>query len=187
MYPSENRALAGRISESGAVVSEYAMGTKPDAMNFPRRNRIVSGIALGVLVIETGIDGGAMITAAMALEQNREVFALPSPLSDRRPSGTNRLIKEGKALLVETVDDIVAELGPRLQGVRADPAPHEELPPELTLFERRIIDATENEPQHIDLIAERSGLSAAETMVHLLSLEFKGIVRQLPGKRFVRK
>jgi DNA processing protein len=186
IYPAENKGLAGKIAEQGAFVSEYEMGAKPDAVNFPRRNRIVSGIALGVLVVETGVEGGAMITAAMALEQNREVFALPSPLSDRRPSGTNRLIKEGKALLTESVDDIVAELGPKLQALKGADVVSLEVQPDLTLFERRLVEMMDAEPLHIDLIAERAGLSASETMVHLLSLEFKSVVRQLPGKRFVR-
>jgi DNA processing protein len=186
LYPAENRGLAGKIAHQGAVVSEFEMGTKPDAMNFPRRNRIVSGIALGTLVIETGIEGGAMITAAMALDQNREVFAIPSALSDRRASGTNRLIKEGKALLTESLEDIITELGPRLQGLMQVIAPASEMQPDLTLFERRLTDMIDDSPVHIDLLAERAGMSAAETMVHLLSLEFKGAVRQLPGKRFVR-
>jgi DNA processing protein len=186
LYPAENRGLAGKIANQGAVLSEFEMGTKPDAMNFPRRNRIVSGIALGTLVIETGVEGGAMITAAMALDQNREVFAIPSALADKRVSGTNRLIKEGKALLTESVEDIITELGPRLQSLKQVSAPASEVQPDLTLFERRLADMIDDSPLHIDLLAERAGMSAAETMVHMLSLEFKGAVRQLPGKRFVR-
>jgi DNA processing protein len=110
-YPPENRSLAERISGHGAVVSEYPMRTKPDAVNFPRRNRIVSGLTLGTIVVETGVDGGAMITAAMALDQNREVFAVPGPVNGRRPSGTHRLIREGKAMLLERVEEVLAELG----------------------------------------------------------------------------
>jgi len=188
IYPPENKPLAGRIVEQGAVVSEYEMGAKPDAVNFPRRNRIISGMTLGTLVVETGHEGGAMITATTALEQNREVFAIPSAVTDKRASGTNRLIKEGKALLTESVDDILGELGPRIKALLNDHAAASFEPPhDLTLFERRLYDVMTEDPVQIDLLAERAGLSASETLVHLLSLEFKGIVRQLPGKMFNRK
>jgi DNA processing protein len=188
IYPAENKPLAERIAEQGAVVSEYEMGAKPDAVNFPRRNRIISGMTLGTLVVETGHEGGAMITATTALDQNREVFAIPSAVTERRASGTNRLIKEGKALLTESVDDILGELGPRIKSLLKDRAAVPFEPPQdLTLFERRLYDVVNEDPVHIDLLAERAGLSASETLVHLLSLEFKGIVRQLPGKMFHRK
>jgi DNA processing protein len=188
IYPPENSSLADRVAAQGALVSEYLMGTKPDAGNFPRRNRIISGITLATLVIETGTQGGAMITAAMALDQNREVFAIPSALHPRRQSGTNLLIKEGKAKLTETVDDIIAELAPRLTGVLASrptaPAP---VPPDLTLFERQLYDAMTDDPMHIDLIAERAGMKSADALVYLLTLEFKGSVRQMAGKMFLRR
>ncbi len=187
IYPSENRQLAERMIGNGAMASEYLMGTKPDACNFPRRNRIISGMSIATIVVETGKDGGAMITAAMALEQNRDIFAIPSPVSDKRPSGTNQLIKEGRAMLVESVDDILAELAPKLKGTAAHRPPARTTPPpDLTLFERKVLDAMDDDPVHIDPLAERAGLSTAETLVHLLGLEFKGVVRQLPGKLFVR-
>ncbi len=145
-------------------------------------------MTLGTLVVETGHEGGAMITATTALDQNREVFAIPSAVTERRASGTNRLIKEGKALLTESVDDILGELGPRIKSLLKDHAAVPFEPPQdLTLFERRLYDVVNEDPVHIDLLAERAGLSASETLVHLLSLEFKGIVRQLPGKMFHRK
>jgi DNA processing protein len=188
IYPPENRALVDRMVGSGAMVSEYLMGTKPDACNFPRRNRIISGISIATIVVETGRDGGAMITAATALEQNREIFAVPSSVSEKRPSGANQLIKEGRAMLVESVDDILAELAPKLKGTAAHrPATHAAPPPDLTLFERKVLDAMSDEPVHIDPLAERAGLSTSETLVHLLGLEFKGAVRQLPGKLFVKQ
>lgn len=186
-YPPENRSLAARIEGRGAVLSEFPMGTKPDAMNFPQRNRTVSGLSLGTLVIETGTEGGAMITARTALDQNREVFAIPAPVDAVKRSGANRLLRDGQALLTETVDDILNELRPHLDGLITDlaaPAP-QELPP-LTLFEQRVADVISNEPVHIDWITEHSALTSAETLVHLLSLECKGLVRQLPGKHFVR-
>ena len=187
MYPPENAALAGRIIRSGAVVSEYPMGTKPDAGNFPRRNRIISGIALGTVIVETGVEGGAMITAAAALEQNREVFAVPSVIGEKRRSGTNLLIKEGKALLTESVEEIIAELAPRLKSiVQLTGAGKTEPPEDLSLFEQQVYEALGTDPVHIDALAARAGLTTADTLVHLLSLEFKGAVRQMPGKMFLR-
>ena len=116
LYPPENKGLAERMMAQGAILSEYPMGTKPDAVNFPRRNRIISGMTLGTIVVETGIDGGALITAAAALDQNREVFALPSSVNPNHPSGANRLIHEGKALLIESVEEVLQELAPKLRG-----------------------------------------------------------------------
>jgi DNA processing protein len=187
IYPPENKALAERIVEDGAVVSEFAMGAKPDAGNFPRRNRLISGMSLGSVIVETGIEGGAMITAAIALDQNREVFAVPSAISDKRKSGTNHLIKEGKAVLVESIDDILSELVPQLKHLLKDHEPlHPQVPPELTLFEHQLYDVMDDLPIHIDTLAERAGLPTSDALVQLLSLEFKGAVKQLPGKMFVR-
>ncbi len=187
IYPPENRSLSARVAEQGALVSEYLMGAKPDAVNFPRRNRIISGIALGTLIVETGIEGGAMITAMTALDQNREVFAVPSAVHEKRLSGTNRLIKDGKAMLTECVDDILLELRPRLGGLLPRlPAPALRVTQDLTLFERRIIDAMDEHPLHIDQLAVRAGLATSDTLVYLLSLEFKGLVRQMAGRMFVK-
>lgn len=187
IYPPENRGLAQTLLQEGAIISEFEMGAKPDAVNFPRRNRLVSGISLGVLVVETGPEGGAMITAHLALDQGREVFATPSPLREGLRSGTNKLIREGKALLVESVDDIIAELAPRLGGVVASDKPRAAPPrPDLTLFERKVFDTLDEAPIHIDEVSRRSGLSPADTLVHLLTLEFKGAVRQMAGKLFMR-
>jgi DNA processing protein len=188
IYPPENKPLVERIVEQGALVSEFEMGAKPDAGNFPRRNRIISGMTLGTLVVETGVDGGAMITATTALDQNREVFAIPSAIGDKRRSGTNFLIKEGKALLTETVEDILAELTPRLKSVLKDHTQgSRESPPDLTLFEKQLFDALHDDPLHIDVLAERAHMATSEALVHLLSLEFKGAVRQLPGKMFLKR
>ena len=184
MYPRENRGLAERVSCCGAVLSELPFGSKPDAANFPRRNRIVSGMSLATLVIETAPGGGAMITAAMALEQGREVFAVPSSVSAGGGSGTNLLIKEGKAKLTECVGDILEELSPKLPHLRAVvPPPIRE---DLTLFERTLLDAFGDDPLHVDVLAARSRMTVPDALVHLLSLEFKGAVRQMPGKRFLR-
>lgn len=186
IYPPENAMLAERITGNGAVVSEYLLGTKPDAGNFPRRNRIVSGLSLGTLLIETGPEGGAMITAATALDQNREVFAIPSAVHPGRPSGTNLLIKEGKAKLTESVEDILAELHPRLRGSTLPTAHAASGVPPLTLFEQRVFETLDDTPAHVDVLAVRSGLTVPDTLIHLLALEFKSLARQYPGKRFAR-
>ncbi|HTY59713.1 MAG TPA: DNA-processing protein DprA, partial [Bacteroidota bacterium] len=174
IYPSENRGLAGKISSCGALITELPFGAKPDAANFPRRNRIVAGISLATLVIETAPGGGAMITAGIALDQGREVFALPSAVSSCSRSGTNLLIKEGKAKLTETVDDILVELAPRLSPPVRPLARKAE--PDVTLFERTLLDAMGDDPQHIDPLAAAAHMTPSDALVHLLSLEFKGAV-----------
>ncbi len=184
IYPSENRGLADRIAACGAVISELPFGSKPDAANFPRRNRIVSGISLATLVVESPPGGGAMITAGIALEQGREVFAVPSAVSGSSRSGTNLLIKEGKAKLTETVSDILEEIAPRLIPGENAPAA---AAPDLSLFEKSLLDAFGDEPVHIDVLAAGAHMTVSEALVNLLSLEFKGVVRQMPGKRFVRR
>lgn len=187
IYPTENTEMARRLSGSGALISEFLMGAKPDAVNFPQRNRIISGMSLGTIVIETGVEGGAMITARAALDQNREVFAVPSPITGEGRSGANLLIRDGNAILIESIDDVLRELAPKLTGLIPDlpQAPRPDLPP-LSLFEQKLLDVLDEHPQHIDNVAEQSGFSTAEALVHLLSLEFKGAVRQLPGKLFLR-
>jgi DNA processing protein len=188
IYPPENVPLADRIATNGAVVSEFKMGAKPDAVNFPRRNRIISGISLGTLVIETGIEGGAMITAATALDQNREVFAVPGPVDSQKRSGTHLLIKEGRATLVEGIEDILVELTPRFKHLSLvkTRVSRQSPPADLTLFEQQVYLVLGNEPLHIDSLALSAGIPTADALVQLLSLELKGIVRQLPGKHFVR-
>lgn len=184
-YPPENKKLMERIAGHGAIVSEFPMGAKPDASNFPRRNRIVSGLSLGTVVIESGEDGGAMITASIALDQNREVFAVPGSITEKRSAGPNKLIRDGKAKLVTTIDDIVVELKHHLRGIL--PQERKSEPEvELTLFERKLVDVLGPDPQQIDSVAEAAGLSISDALVNLLSLEFKGLVRQLPGKQFLR-
>ena len=184
-YPPENRKLLEAITLQGAVVSEFPMGAKPDAVNFPRRNRIISGLSLGTLVVESGEDGGAMITASTALDQNREVFAIPGAITEKRSSGPHKLIREGRAKLVQQVDDILEELGPQMRHlVKKQRAPEPVI--ELTMFERNIYNALSEQPVHIDSLAEIVNTTTADALVNLLSLEFKGLVRQLPGKMFVR-
>jgi DNA processing protein len=171
--------------ERGAVISEFNMGDAPDMGNFPRRNRIISGIALGTLVIESQPEGGSMITASLALEQHREVFAIPSALTDKRKSGTNLLIKQNKATLVESVEDIIEALASQLKPILKTAEGKPKAPPvQLTVFEQKLFDAMPDAPIHIDALAQRVGFSTSDVLVNLLSLELKGVVRTRPGKMF---
>jgi len=182
VYPSRHQALAAAVARQGALLSEYALGTPPDAPNFPRRNRLISGLCLGTLVVEAFERGGALITARMALEHNREVFAIPSPLHSRAGYGANQLIQDGCAKLVLTVEDILNELGEPAEA--SDPvAP---VPPDLTAGEQQIYDVLASGAQHIDSICRQARLDPSDALVHLLNLEFKGVVRQMAGMQFYK-
>jgi DNA processing protein len=183
-YPSENAELMKRIIEHGAVVSECVMGALPDSQNFPRRNRIISGLSIGTIIVESNEDGGALITASEALDQGREVFAIPGNVTSKPSAGTNKLIREGRAKLVGTIDEVIEELHPGAgqRFVHSQP-----LQIELTLFEAKIFERLTNEPMQIDDIASQTGISTVDTLINLLSMEFKGVVKQLPGKFFIRE
>jgi len=184
MYPPENDALAARIVESGGcLISELPLGTAPDKRTFPMRNRIVSGLSFGVLVIEAGRQSGALITARQALDQGRQIFAVPGRIDNLQAQGCHRLIKDG-AKLVEGVDDILAELEfliPR-ESV-ATPRP---LPANLTADEEKIYAAIEMDETPIDTITQTTGLPSGTVSSTLLRLEMKRLIKQLPGKVFVR-
>jgi DNA processing protein len=182
IYPPENRKLFEKIVEAGAVISEYTLGTKPDAQNFPKRNRLISGLSLGVIIIETAITGGAMQTAAFALDQNREVFALPGNVGVRQSEGTNLLIQKSEAELITSAEDVILELEIKLKPVLGKNIPKQQI--DLSLFEEKIINVLNSEPLHIDKIASLANLSTSDCLVNLLSLEFKGLIKQLPGKMF---
>jgi len=181
IYPSEHRSLAEDITKSGAVVSEFSLGTKPEAMHFPYRNRVISGLTLGTVVVEATEKSGSLITARCAVEQNREVFAVPGNVTTGRNRGPHRLIKEG-AKLVENVDDILSEIAPTL--VAAPPPSSSSPPVTLEPDEERLLGILEGEPLHVDMVIAKSGLSAARVLELLLGLELKGIVTQLPGTHF---
>lgn len=180
VYPAENRQLYRQMEEKGAIVSEFAPGTQPDASNFPRRNRIISGMSRGVLVVEAAERSGSLITARFALEQGREVFAVPGNINFRASRGTNSLIKQG-AKLVETVADIMGELPPesvnlpqwaRNQGFS------------FSADEEKLCSLLAEKPLHIDELTVRSGLTAAVVSAMLLRLELQGALMQIPGKMF---
>ncbi len=187
IYPRENETLAEQIAspENGAVISELPMSTPSHPAFFPRRNRIISGMSVGTLIIESDENGGAMITASTALDQNRGLFCLPGSISERKSFGTNKLIKNGHAKLVQNVDDIIDELRIMLQPVLKSSV-HIPVPPQLNVFEQQIYDQMTSEPVHIDAISERAKLTSSDALVNLLSMEFKGIVRQMAGKMFLR-
>jgi len=182
VYPPENKKLFEKIAENGAVVSEFTLGTKPDAQNFPKRNRIISGLSLGVVIIETGIAGGAMQTAAFALDQNREVFALPGNVGVKQSDGTNLLIQKSEAKLTKSGEDIILELELKLKPVLGKNIPKQQI--DLSLFEEKIINVLNSEPLQIDRIASLTKMTTSDCLVNLLSLEFKGLIKQLPGKMF---
>ncbi len=183
VYPEENRHLAEEITAGGAVISEFPMGTKPEAPYFPRRNRIISGLSLGTLVIEAGAKSGALITADQALEQGREVFAVPGNINSPKSVGCNALIQQG-AKLVLKVEDILEEL--HIESKKPAERPQEPLP-NLSEKELRIYLSLSHEPLHIDKIAAASGLPVGEVLGILLSLELKNVVLQTAGKHFMRR
>ncbi len=182
IYPGENRKLAQEMTLRGAVLTEQPFGAKPDAVNFPRRNRIISGLSMGVLVIESAEKGGALLTAQFALDQGKDVFAVPGSIFEGRSSGTNKLIQSGAAKLVRHADDILSEL-PLTSRSRKQKLP----PPQLSLQEEQILSFLDTEPIHIDALAEKTGTSPTDLLVTLLQMEFKGVARQLPGKYFVKE
>lgn len=181
IYPSENQRLVGDIMEHGAIISEYPLGMKPRAENFPRRNRILSGLSLGVLVTEADEDSGAMITARDALEQNREVFAIPGSILSPASRGTNRLIQMGEAKLVRTYTDILEELN--LTTVARQMEMSELLP--ATETESLLISQLTAEPSHIDEVCRKSGLPAATVSSTLAMMELKGLVKQVGTMNYV--
>jgi DNA processing protein len=190
IYPPENKKLYDEMLEKGIILSEYDVSAYPDAANFPKRNRIISGLSYGTIVIESDADGGAMITARTALDQSREVFAVPGYITSKQSHGTNTLIKSGQAKLVENIEDILEEVqnklininvitngnGKAVNNVKIDLKDNEKL-----IYEQIL---SKNEPLHIDSISELTGLNISDSLVTLLNLEFKGCIEQLPGKRF---
>jgi len=180
VYPGENAKLAQAIIEHGALVSEYPLGAKPKAENFPLRNRIMSGLSLGVLVVEAGERSGALITAHQAVEQNREVFAIPGSILSPASQGTNRLIQEG-AKLVRNYVDVLQELNLTIVVQQAE---IKEFSP-ANEVESAIVKQLSSEPNHVDEICRRSGLTMPEVSSTLAMLELKGIARQVGNMNYV--
>ena len=189
-YPADHRQLRTAIERQGAVLSELPLGSAPHSYHFPRRNRIISGLSLGVVVTEATVESGSLITARLAGEQGREVFAVPGFVKAENSRGPNSLLKDG-ARLVESAQDILDELLPQLDatfrerlgaraGVDRQPAAR------LGTDEALVYDALSVLPQSVDDVIRRSGLPAAQVAALLLSLELKNCIRQLPGNEYVR-
>jgi DNA processing protein len=181
LYPARNQALACDIAEKGAIISEFPLGSPAAAANFPRRNRLISGLSRGVLVVEAAVESGSLITARMAGEQGREVFAIPGSIHSPQSRGCHRLIRQG-AKLVETAQDVMEELGVHAQATSAGPPPTE-ASDEQSL---QILTLAGFDPVTIDDLVARSGLTADALSVILLQLELDRRVSCLPGGRYQR-
>ena len=194
IYPPENKILFHDIIANGAVISEFPPGTPPRSANFPARNRIISGISYGVVVVEAGEKSGSLITARLALEQGREVFAVPGSIDSAGSRGTNKLIKQG-AKLIENTDDILEEIIPQLEKIKLDESlPESASTPKstntfknLSVMEKHIIEAIADNQVHVDDLITATGFSPADVLRSLMALELNGIVKQSPGKFFSLK
>jgi len=199
VYPRDHRKLADEILErGGALVSQFPLGTPPVSENFPYRNRIISGLSLGVCVVEAAENSGSLITARLAIEQNREVYAIPGNITSRNSFGTNYLIKSAGAKLVQQWQDVVSEFPPELAAEILPPEAKKKeagaagqasrVPVDLSEPERAVFKLlSSDDPTHIDALAGASRLPISELSGVLLGLEMRELVRQLPGKCFVRK
>ena len=190
VYPAEHRALAGEIAASGALVSEFPTGTAPAPYNFPRRNRLMSGLSRGVLVVEAAARSGSLITARLAGEQGREVMAVPGSIHNPLARGCHRLIKDGAAL-VESVDDVLAALGVTgLEGARDSSAQPRDIAkiPDVALDRdaEMLLNALGFEPTDLDRLVERTGMAARSVISTLQLLELEGRVESLAGGRYSR-
>jgi len=192
VYPPENAALAARVAGGGALLTEFCLQASPNPKNFPRRNRIISGLSLGVLVVEAGAKSGALITTDWALEQGREVFAVPGKVDSPQSAGCNALLKQGAAKLVETVEDVLVEIpGFTVRAVAAEAAREAGVESgaagrdPMRERDRAVLACLSAEPRHIDSVIAESGLPCAAVASTLLGLELKRMIRQLPGKLFV--
>jgi DNA processing protein len=190
LYPPENARLAEAVAARGALLSEFPMTTEPRAENFPRRNRLLAGLAMGVIVAEAGKQSGSLITARLAGEFGKEVFAVPNRVDAPGAAGVHALLRDG-AKLVESVADVLEEF-PDL-GLAAPPGEGDaaqatlDLKVRLSAEEGRLLEVLDDEPLAADAIAARAGLEAARVSGALTLLELKGLVRSLPGGRFVRR
>jgi DNA processing protein len=182
VYPPENLRLAQEITESGALVSDYPVGTQPRSEYFPRRNRIMVGMSLGVLVVEADLKSGALITARQALDENREVFAVPGSIYTPTYRGANWLIQAGQAKLVTRAEDILEELNLTMASHQMEAK--EVLPGDAT--EASVLRMVTQEPIHIDEVLRSSGLEVAAVSSALAMLELKGVVRQVGNMNYVR-
>ncbi len=186
IYPSENRNLFYQIIEQGAVLSEFPMGSRPEGGHFPRRNRIISGLSIGVVIVQASAKSGSLITAGYALEQGREIFAVPGNVGVEGSRGTNQLIKEG-AKLVESTEDILEEIYPQWKREGETVPPAAPPAPDLSAGEKTLYGLLGETPLHIDAIIRETQLDPGKVSSLLLNLELKGLICQWPGKCFSKK
>jgi DNA processing protein len=200
IYPPENKKLFADISQNGAVISEFPLGTQPFSYHFPARNRIISGLSYGVVIVEAGEKSGSLITARLAMEQGREVFAIPGTIDSASSRGTNSLIKQG-AKLIDNIDDILEDILPQLERSSAQPIRREQeiVPPGASLadaerntdslrpIDQKILRTLSQRKMHADDIIVDTGLPPADVLSTLITLELKGIVLQHAGKLFSLK
>jgi len=186
IYPSESRNLFTKIIDRGAILSEFPMGSPPEGGHFPKRNRIISGLSIGVVVVQASMESGSLITASYALEQGREVFAVPGQVGAEGSRGTNQLIKEG-AKLVESSEDILEEILPQWRREREATPKGEGPERDLTEEERILYERLGETPLHIDELIRESQFDPGKVSSLLLNLELKGLVSQWPGKCFSKK
>lgn len=186
VYPPENVKLYKAVEKNGALLSEFPLGTKPVSGNFPRRNRIISGLSLGVVVVQASEKSGSLISASFALDQNREVFAVPGNIDNKLSKGTNWLIKKG-AKLVETVDDILCEVE-ALRNLKSPDLFEEDrtqkISDSFTKNQKEVFSVLTRDPLDIDEIIKLTGLESSNLLSILLSLELNDYIAQLPGKHF---
>jgi DNA processing protein len=186
VYPAQNRKLANKIADKGVLITEFPLGTPPEPKNFPIRNRIISGLSRGVIVVEATMKSGSLITAALALEQNREVFAVPGSIHSFKSTGCHFLIKQG-ARLIENSDDILDELGMNYDYSPKTDAFQKSTLPAMDESEKVIYDMIGDYPLHIDQIIRKGNLAPGKAASILMKMELKGLIRQLPGKMFVHQ
>lgn len=186
VYPPENRSLFSKIIEQGAVLSEFPMGSPPEGGHFPKRNRIISGLSIGVVVVQAGAKSGSLITAHYALDQGRDVFAIPGNVGVEGSRGTNRLIKDG-AKLVESSEDILEEILPQWKNERERTEEVKPPRPDLSEEERVLFEMLGDSPLHIDVMIRESPFEPGKVSSLLLNLELKGLISQWPGKSFSKK
>ncbi len=188
-YPPEHARLFDEIAQNCAVVSEFPPGTKPLGANFPRRNRVISGLSMGVVVVEAKLDSGSLITARLAADQGREVYAVPGNVGQPGSAGTNRLIREGAALVTcgeEVVADLLPQLINRAASATAGQTEVDDRVSGLPEFEQRILKELSTVPVSIDMLAGRLEVEAPPLLGSLLEMEFVGLVEKLPGNRYIR-
>ncbi|WP_236980441.1 DNA-processing protein DprA [Membranihabitans maritimus] len=183
IYPATNRNLAEKMQNSGGVITEFGVKTKPDSFNFPLRNRIIAALSDALIVIESKLKGGAMITADLAFNYNKDVFAIPGKINDTYSAGTNALIKTNKAQLIESSEDVI-------NAMNWDTPLQKTIQPklfnQLDTNEKRILESfNKNEPFHLESILEKLQLSNSETAAILLNLQLKGIIKSLPGNQYL--